>query len=162
MGYATELADVTLDAEAPARKALTLNILEDFTPQLSGSEWIAALPEETKEDRRIKEIFHVNCVGCHTPGVALQNRFDEEGWLSLLQWMAPTPFNGRWTPIYYHRAELAKYLTRVRGPRSPPLRFKLHARPTGDAARVVITEYDIPSNFPHRRPDLQCPSGKPA
>jgi len=95
--------------------------------------------------------------------VVLQNRFDEQGWLTILDLMEQSTYTGwrgptrppagnyeagggiyRDTTIGYHKQELAGYLARVRGPNSPPLKFKLHPRPKGDAARVVITEYDIP------------------
>ncbi len=52
--------------------------------------------------------------------------------------------------LAYHKKELAKYLTEMRGPGPSPVKFKLHARPTGEAARVVMTEYAIP---PARTPN---------
>ena len=42
--------------------------------------------------------------------------------------------------IEYYRNELAAYLTKARGPDSPPLEFELDARPAGEAARHVVTE----------------------
>ena len=51
----------------------------------------------------------------------------------------------RWSTLAYHKSEIAKYLASVRGPSSPPLEFVVHPRPTGEAARVLITEYDIPA-----------------
>ena len=56
--------------------------------------------------------------------------------------MATPPRN----TITYHKQELAKYLAKIRGPEPFPLKFKLRPRPTGDAARVVITEFDIPTS----------------
>ena len=50
----------------------------------------------------------------------------------------------KYSTIHFHREELARYLATVRGPNSPELVFTLLPRPTGEAARVVITEYDIP------------------
>ena len=44
----------------------------------------------------------------------------------------------------YYRNELAKYLAKARGPKSAPLTYKLQPRPTGEVARHVVTEYDIP------------------
>ena len=67
-----------LDAEAD--QAFTLHPIDDVTPQLRGPEWLAALPDETFEDRRLKEIFRVQCSECHQAGIPLQNRFDEQGW----------------------------------------------------------------------------------
>ena len=155
VGHRTARADVKLDATRPSHQAFTLNTLEDFTQQLSGSEWIESLPDDTHADRRMREIFRVNCTECHQPSVILQNRFDEQGWLAIIERMdrfdgdvseevegdsAPPPS----TTIGYHKRELARYLARVRGPGRSPLKFKLHPRPTGDAARVVFTEYAVP------------------
>ncbi len=162
VGFETARAELTVAAARPTRRALTLTTIDDFTSQLSGAEWLDSLPEETFADRRMKEIFRVNCTECHSPSVALHNRFDEQGWLAILDMMEQSTYTGwlggtqpppgnyeagggiyRDRTIRYHKAELAAYLARVRGPESA-LEFKLQPRPTGDAARVVITEYDIP------------------
>ena len=129
----------------------TLAAAADFTHQLSGVEWLDVLPAETREDRRLKEVFRVTCTECHQAGLALQNRFDERGWLAMIDLMANVSYHG-WRgydsrpsiTMEYYREELATYLTRARGPESPPLTFNLQPRPTGEAARHVVTEYDIP------------------
>lgn len=163
VGFATARADVTLDATRTTRQGLTLTPIGDFTEQLSGAEWLDALPARTLADRRMKEILRVNCAECHSASVVLHNRFDEQGWMAILNLMQQATYTGwrgparpatgnyeagggifRDTTIAFHKEELAKYLARVRGPNSPPLEFKLQPRPKGDAARVVVTEYDIP------------------
>jgi streptogramin lyase len=144
VGYETARANLTLDTTRQTRQAFTLNRLKDFTLQLSGSEWMAALPEDTKEQRRMKEIFQNNCAMCHSVGAVLQHRFDEQGWLAMIEVMGRFAQSNRARTILHHKEELAKYLATVRGPGPSPLQFKLHPRPTGDAARVVITQYDIP------------------
>ena len=115
--------------------------------RVARSEWLAALPEDTKEQRRTKEIFRTNCTACHSPTHALQNRFDENGWRAVIMFMETHTGTGginRHSTVVHHRDDLARYLASVRGPSSPPLKFKLQPRPTGDATRVVVTEYDIP------------------
>jgi len=105
------------------------------------------MPEDTKEQRRMKAIFRTNCTACHGPTHALQNRFDENGWRAVVMFMERmTGTNGinRHTTVAHYRDELAAYLASLRGPASPPLKFTLQPRPTGEAARVVFTEYDIP------------------
>ena len=148
VGYETARAHVTLDTTRQTRQAFTLITIRDFTLQLSGSEWMAALPEDTRERRRMKEIFRVNCTICHSAAAVLQHRFDEPGWLAMVEVMIRfNPSGGqvdRRSTIEYHKTELAKYLATVRGPGPSPLKFKMHPRPTGDAARVVMTQYDIP------------------
>src|SRR6267143_2044075 len=46
--------------------------------------------------------------------------------------------------IQHYKEELAAYLTRVRGPGPSPMKIKPFPRPAGDAARVVVTEFNIP------------------
>ncbi len=150
-GYETARVKLTLDSTPHTSQAFTLKTLEDFAIQLSGSEWLAALPENTFEDRRMKEVFRVQCTECHLPGYVLQNRFDERGWRAIINTMLGGGYgNVRPNPsrppvaMQYHKDELATYLARMRGPGPSPMTFEPHPRPTGDAARVVITEYDIP------------------
>ncbi|MBI4888763.1 MAG: carboxypeptidase regulatory-like domain-containing protein [Acidobacteria bacterium] len=146
-GYQTARATVAIDGARRARQAFTLNTLDDVTPQLNASEWLAAMPEDTKEQRRMKAIFRTNCTACHGPTHALQNRFDENGWRAMVMFMERMTGTGginRHTTVAHYRDELAGYLASVRGPSSPPLKFALQPRPAGEAARVVFTEYDIP------------------
>jgi streptogramin lyase len=163
VGFATASADVTIAGAGAVVQPLNLQPIADFSAQLSGAEWLDALPGTTREDRRMKEIFRVNCTECHSPSVALHNRFDEPGWLAILDLMEQATYVGwrgaerpapgdyergggiyRDTTIAFHKRELAAWLAKVRGPNSPPLSFKVQPRPRGDAARVVITEYDLP------------------
>src|SRR5258706_10231792 len=51
--------------------------------------------------------------------------------------------------IDFHQNELAAYLTRARGPGETSMKFKLLPRPSGEAARVVIKEYDFPMEGGH-------------
>ena len=53
----------------------------------------------------------------------------------------------------YHQKELAAYLARARGPGESAMKFKLEPRPSGEAARVVFKEYDVPLD-----PDAGLPS----
>ena len=149
VGFETAWDDVALNGRQ-GQVTFALNTIADPAPQLSGSEWLAALPEATKHQRRMKEIFRVNCTLCHSPNLPLQSRFDEQGWLAVIDSMLRLNRNtlgvrNAYSTTAFHREELAKYLASVRGPDSPPLAFKFHPRPMGDAARVVITEWDIPT-----------------
>ena len=146
-GYRTARATVAITGERQSRQTFTLDAIDDITPQLSASEWFSAMPEDTKEQRRMKAMFRTNCTACHGPTHALQNRFDENGWRAVVMFMERmTGTNGinRHTTVAHYRDELASYLASLRGPASPPLKFTLQPRPTGEAARVVFTEYDIP------------------
>jgi streptogramin lyase len=150
VGFATSTAEAALSGEAKKQVDLTLASLADFHRQLSGTEWAASLPEETPEDRRMKTVFINNCSGCHQVSFLLQNRFDAAGWgavITLMEKMLSigyAPENATPNPVIHaYKPELAAYLGRVRGPDNSPLNFKLLPRPTGDAAKIVVTEYDL-------------------
>jgi hypothetical protein len=130
---------------------------EDWVRQLPGDEFLAALPEDTAEDARMKVQVRKNCTGCHTASYPLQHRFDEEGWSRILDLMKHVNVLGTYqgpnhkaTPnIEFHQKQLAAYLARARGPDETSMKFKLRPRPTGEAARVVYKEYDFPMEGGH-------------
>ena len=133
VGYETARAQVAVEATRPAHQAFTLNTIKDVTPQLSPSEWFAALPEDTREQRRMKAIFRTNCTACHGITHALQNRFDENGWramIGLMERLTGTGGINRHTTVAHYKDELAKYLASVRGPASADV--EVQARPASD------------------------------
>ena len=152
-GFDAARAELTLDPARTTRQAFTMAPLADITMQLMGSEWLASLPSATKEQRRMREIFRSNCALCHSTSVILQQKFDEAGWNAIVEFMLERHVTGvprqlglnRWSTIAHHQAEIVEYLASVRGPDSPPLEYVVNPRPTGEAARVLITEYDIPA-----------------
>jgi virginiamycin B lyase len=124
---------------------------EERIRQLPSELLASALPEETEADANIKRIFHNQCTGCHTPGYPLQFKFDEAGWNKIINLMKvipalPSPSAKVNAIIQYNQKELAAYLTRARGPGESSMKFKDRPRPTGEAARVVWTTYDLPLN----------------
>ena len=155
VGFEGAKADAALSAGSSDPLDLRLSPLTDFYKQLSGTEWAASLPESTPEDRRMKTVFINNCSGCHQVSFLLQNRFDAAGWSAVMTLMEKMLSIG-YAPenavpnsvIHAYKPELAEYLGRVRGPSSVPLSLKLLPRPTGEAARIVVTEYDL------SRPDM--------
>jgi streptogramin lyase len=130
---------------------------QDWIRQLPGDEFLAALPDETAEDARMKVQVRKNCTGCHTASYPLQHRFDEDGWFKILNLMKHVNVLGTWfgpdhkpTPnIEFHQKQLAAYLARARGPGETSLKFKLRPRPSGETARVVFKEYDFPVEGGH-------------
>jgi len=150
VGYQAGRAEVELNSKQGTRQDFALKTLKDFERQLTSPEWLAALPDEKAEDIRLKQIFVHNCTTCHSAAFALQNKFDEEGWKAILARMETINVYGKAgeppSPIIQHyKNELAPYLARVRGPGPSLLKIKPYPRPTGDAARVVVTEFNIPS-----------------
>ncbi len=151
-GFDAARAEVRLEPSRTVRHALTMKPLADIAFQLQGSEWLASMPNATKEQRRMREIFRYNCGLCHSTSVILQQRFDEAGWGAIVDFMIARHLTGtprqigmnRTSTVVHHKAEIAKYLASVRGPNSPPLKYVVHPRPKGEAARVLVTTYDMP------------------
>ena len=125
---------------------------KDFLRQLPGNLMLAALPEETEHDKRMKRIVRNNCTGCHTPSYVLQHRFDEAGWSAIIELMKNVNVYGTFMGanrqpsgiLDYHQKDLAAYLARARGPGESGMKLKLEPRPSGEAARVMFKEYDVP------------------
>jgi streptogramin lyase len=130
---------------------------EAWIKQLSGDEFLAALPGDTPEDFRMKTQVRKNCTGCHSASYPLQHRFDIDGWSKVLDLMKQVNVSGvyprpdkRMTPnIDFHQKELSEYLARARGPGQTSMKFNLQPRVTGEAARVVVKEYDFPNEDNH-------------
>ena len=55
---------------------------------------LAALPEDTPDDRRMKKLVRNNCTGCHTASYPLQHRFDEAGWNAIIELMKHVNVSG--------------------------------------------------------------------
>ena len=152
VGFQAGKAELKLSAGQTMRQDFTLQPLKDFSKQLSGTEWMDSLPEDTPQDRRMKMIVQRNCSSCHVSSFILDHRFDASGWGTIINLMSrisiyafterdeahPDP------AIQMYKEELVSYLVRVLGPNSPPLKFKPLPRPTGEETQVVVTEYDIP------------------
>ena len=149
-GYQTARASLAIEGGRQAHQAFTLNAIDDITPQLSASEWFSVMPEETKEQRRMKAIFRTNCTACHGPTHALQNRFDENGWRAEVMFMERMTGTGginRHTTVAHYRDELARYLASLRGPASPPLKFTAsRTASSGDMLGVRTRAPPVPSS----------------
>jgi streptogramin lyase len=149
-----------VDLTATRHQDFKLAPMQDFVRQLTGDVFIASLPEETPDDARIKQVIRNNCTGCHTPNYPLQHKFDDKGWTAILDLMKHINVLGTYqgenhkaNPILdSHREELAAYLARARGPGESSMKLKLRPRPSGEAARVVFKEYDVPVD-----PELKLP-----
>ncbi len=146
VGFQMVRSDQGVSSGKKIAQNFTLKPMQDFH-QLSGTEWANSLPDDTPEDRRMRDIVHNNCSSCHLTGYVLTKRFDSAGWGIVLNAM----LNYRTEPeapnhklIAAYKEELVGYLTRVRGPEPSPMKFRPLPRVTGEAAAVVVTEYDVP------------------
>jgi len=147
-----ETARAAVELSSTRHQDFSLKPLKDFERQLTGDQLLASLPEDTPEDRRLKRVFRNNCTSCHQPNYILQNKFDADGWVAIMNAMRDFTvtgnYNGEDSPaaptIEYFKKDLANYLAKVRGPGPSAMKFNLRPRPRGEAARVVFTEYEVP------------------
>src|SRR4029077_9223884 len=120
--------------------------------QLPGYLVLAALPEDTDADKRMKRIVRSACTGCHTASYPFQHKFDEKGWNAIIELMKNANVYGTYVGkdrpasglLQHAQKELAGYLTRARGPGQSSMAVKLDPRPSGESARAVIQEYEVP------------------
>ena len=147
----------SVDLSAARRQDLTLAEIADAERrfrQLPGEMMVAALPEASADDARMKKIFMNNCTGCHSTSYALQFRFDDAGWSKIIDLMKIVPVTGVYPGptakpnqiLELHQKPLAAYLARARGPGNSSMKIASRPRPTGETARAVWTLYDLPLN----------------
>jgi streptogramin lyase len=161
IGFASAKAEIALGAVKQQNFSLSpIKDTEQRIIQLPGDLILAGLPGDTSDDLRMKQIFRNNCTSCHTPSYTLQHRFDEAGWNAIIGAMKSINVYGFYRPnapinpvLDFHQKELARYLAKVRGPNDGGFRITTRPRPSGEAARVVFREYDIPLN-----PDQDLPA----
>jgi hypothetical protein len=147
-----ETAKREVDLAASKAQDFTLGPAKDYFRQLPGDLVLAALPEDNDGDKKMKRIVRTVCTGCHTPSYVLQHRFDEAGWNAILELMKHVNVYGIYQGpdhkatgvIDYNQKELAAYLAKARGPGEGAMKVTLRPRPSGEAARVVFREYDVP------------------
>jgi streptogramin lyase len=145
-------ADAQVDLAANKARNFTLSPLQDFVRQLPGDAIIASLPEDTEHDRMMKQLVRNDCTGCHTPSYTLQHKFDEAGWTAIIDLMKMVNVSGIYQGekakpnglLERNKQDLAAYLARARGPGQSSMKITVPPRPTGEAARVVFREYDVP------------------
>jgi hypothetical protein len=83
-----------VDLSAKKQQDFTLQPMKDYFRQLPGDLVLAALPDDTPEDARLKTLVRNNCTGCHTPSYPLQHKFDEEGWSRIIDLMKNVNVSG--------------------------------------------------------------------
>jgi virginiamycin B lyase len=163
LSFAT--AKGAVDLAANARQDFTLAPLSgDYFRQLPGDLAMASLPEATDQDKLLKKVVENNCTGCHTPSYPLQHRFDQAGWTAIIDLMKHVNVSGVYLGpdskaqgvLDHNEHELAAYLARARGPGESDAKIVLRPRPSGETARVVFKEYDVPMEA-----DLDVPTKNP-
>src|SRR5262249_44996215 len=147
-----ETAKGEVDLAAKKAQDFSRKPMAEFFRQLPGDLVLAALPEDSDHDKKMKRIVRTVCTGCHTPSYILQHRFDEAGWNAILELMKHVNVYGIYQGdqhkatgvIDYNQKDLAAYLAKARGPGESTIKITLRPRPSGETARVVFREYDVP------------------
>src|SRR4051812_23709473 len=147
---------VKVDVQVPGAAKQNFRLLANAEPeqtfrQLPGNAALDSLPHDSEHDRRMQQLVRNNCTSCHTASYPLQFRFDEAGWSSIIELMKNANVYGSYMAkergpsaiLEHHQKELAAYLARARGPNSEA-KVVLPPRPEGEAARVMIREFDLP------------------
>jgi streptogramin lyase len=146
-----EQTKAQVDLAANKKQDLALKAITDPETkwkQLPGELVWASLPVENAQDAHMKQLIHNNCNGCHTPSYPFQFKFDATGWSRIIDLMKviggglpqDRPAN---QIIQMNQKGIAEYLAKVRGPNSV-MKIVERPRPSGEAARVVWTTYDVP------------------
>lgn len=149
--------DANLDTARSTKqdfKLVDITDPEERYRQLPSEMMVAALPEATTHDARMKGLFMNNCAGCHSPSYLLQFKFDTAGWNKIINLMKTVPVTGVYPGsqdranqmIQHHQTEFAEYLAKARGPGPSSMKLTDRPRPTGESARAVWTLYDLPLN----------------
>ena len=163
LSFAT--AKGAVDLAANGHQDFTLAPLSgDYFRQLPGDLAMASLPEATDGDKRMKKLVENNCTGCHQPNFPLQHRFDTAGWTAIIDLMKHVNVSGVYLGadhkaqgmLDHNEQELAAYLARARGPGESNVKTVLRPRPSGETARVVFKEYDVPMEA-----DIDVPAKNP-
>ena len=145
VSYAAGRAEPEL-AGAVYRQDFVLQSIEHFEAQLPGDRWVAALPEDTAEDRRMKTVFRSMCGGCHSQNTALLTRFDEQGWLNIISVMSRIATSG------YVASPMSAGLAQEDRPPSPLMDY-YKERPGQGAWAWPVAHALRTTGPPHRRRD---------
>src|ERR1700737_1453982 len=92
-----ETARAAVEVTATRHQEFSMKPMKDFERQLTGDQLLPSLPEDTPEDRRLKRVFRNNCTSCHQPNYILQNRFDADGWIAIMNAMGDFTVTGNYT-----------------------------------------------------------------
>lgn len=157
---------VTVEAGRAATADVRLKKTQNLAAQLTNTEWMMSVPGTKEEKATLKP-----CAHCHTLELLTRSRHNSEQFVGVLQRMAtypqlafppkiqklPAPRVGAGVISPEDRLagyrKHAQYLATINRSSGPQWTYELKTlpRPSGDATRVVYTEYDLPArtNQPH-------------
>ncbi len=152
-------ATVTVATHEGATADLSLQKTKDRTAQLTDAEWLASMPGTAAQKAEIR-----GCAHCHMLDLVARSRHDAGEFVPVIERMAgypplsfplmpqrtPAPRIGGGETSRERQLQTwsrqAEYLATLNLSAGPQLGYELKTlpRPTGDATRVVYTEYDLP------------------
>ncbi len=130
---------------------LKLRKAKDLASQLTSTEWLMSMPGTPADKRPL-----IECMSCHTLERIVRSKYTAEEFVPLLHRMANYANNSTMARIQPRIVErtvneerarkLGEYLASVNLSRRDTWDYPLRTlpRPSGEATRVVITEYDLP------------------
>ncbi len=145
-------ATADVSDEQTAKLDLKLRKTKNLAAELSNAEWMMSMPGT--EDQKA---FLLDCTGCHTLERIVRSTHDADEWTQVITRMrgyAPVsqPIKPQrmldparsGTPEQYRKA--AEYLATINLSTVDKWEYPLKTlpRPTGQATRAIITEYDLP------------------
>ena len=151
-GYVLDGPDaIDVNAANTASLALRLRKLQDYSAQLTNTEWFMSMPGSNDQKRPL-----IECMSCHTFERIVRSKFNAPEFLGVLNRMAMFANNTTMARVQPRIAErkpneelarkLADYLATVNLSKGATWNYELKTlpRPQGRATRVVMTEYDMP------------------
>ena len=152
---------VAIAASGTTTANLTLRKAHNLASQLTNSEWLASFPGTDQQRASVR-----GCAHCHTMGLVTTSKHDAESFTKVVERMSgypplAFPLMPQRTPAprigpgavsreqqvqgWRQQAEYLSTLNLGGGRTSWNYAFKTFPRPTGDATRVIYTEYDLPA-----------------
>ena len=152
---------VSIAASGTTTANLTLRKAHNLASQLTNSEWLASFPGTDQQRASVR-----GCAHCHTMGLVTNSKHDAESFTKVVERMSgypplAFPLMPQRTPAprigpgavsreqqlqgWRQQAEYLSTLNLGGGRTSWNYAFKTFPRPTGDATRVIYTEYDLPA-----------------
>jgi streptogramin lyase len=144
-------ASVQITAQKTATVDIKLRKKQDFSSQLTNTEWLLSMPGTGEE-----KFMMGQCGNCHTYERILKSHYTADDFLGILRLMAS--FSPGSTPAFPQargidggagvtvRKETAQFLSTINLSTTDTWAFPLKTlpRPTGRATHVIVTEYDLP------------------
>jgi streptogramin lyase len=148
IGYErAEVKDCNL-TEVDARRDFAMSAKADISDQMPAYAWLASLPEGD-----FKANFMAGCTICHSFGSAATRKpRTPEQWVEAIKWMRSNKIDIYSVVPAFDDQEAARWLAANGfGPGAKPRHFQPPAPPKGEAARIVVTEYDVghPDTWAH-------------